>query len=49
MQKLKCCECYHEFYEDDLKRYEERHDLSSPPYEVWYGCPYCGCSYTSLS
>ncbi len=35
-----CLECIKTF--DEPKRFEERHGLDTPPYEVTYGCPYCG-------
>lgn len=37
-----CQDCEKKF--NYLKREEEKHGLSSPPYEVFYVCPYCGGS-----
>ena len=30
----------------DPKRWVEAHGLPEPPYEEWYGCPFCGGTYT---
>lgn len=38
-----CLDCNETF--STPKRYVETHGLDSPPYEVSYGCPYCGGSY----
>lgn len=29
----------------DTKHYVEKHNLDTPPYEEWNGCPMCGGSY----
>ncbi len=29
----------------DTKHYVENHNLDTPPYEEWNGCPMCGGSY----
>lgn len=29
------------------KKYIERHNLDTPPYEEYYGCPYCGENYVN--
>lgn len=38
-----CLECGGLF--EDPKKYQETHGLDSPPYETWFGCPYCGGEY----
>ena len=38
-----CLDCGCVF--DEPERYVDTHGLDSPPYEVWYGCPYCGGAY----
>ena len=38
-----CTECNSVFEEPEL--WEETHGLNTPPYEQWYGCPYCSGSY----
>ena len=35
-----CLECKG-LFEDPVK-YQDTHGLDSPPYETFYGCPYCG-------
>lgn len=39
-----CVECNRLF--EEPKRYVETHGLDTPPYEEWYGCPFCSGSYT---
>lgn len=39
-----CLEC-HEIFEEP-KQWVDRHGLDTPPYEVTYGCPYCGGTYS---
>lgn len=39
-----CIDCGETF--EDAKRYIEKHNLDSPPYEEYWGCPYCGGSFT---
>lgn len=38
-----CLDCLETF--EHPKQYIETHGLDSPPYEVLYGCPYCGGDY----
>lgn len=38
-----CTDCFAIF--DEPKKFEEQHGLDSPPYEITYGCPYCGGNY----
>lgn len=38
-----CLECGTIF--EEPKIFTETHGLDSPPYEKFYGCPRCGCSY----
>lgn len=38
-----CLDCNKLF--NTPRRIIEKHDLDSPPYEEWDGCPYCGGSY----
>ncbi len=42
-----CLDCRATF--DTPKRWVERHGLDGPPYEEWYGCPFCSgaCEHTS--
>lgn len=39
-----CLDCNKTF--SSPKRYVETHGLDTPPYEVFYGCPYCDGNYT---
>lgn len=41
-----CIECLETF--EHPREYIETHGLESPPYEVSYGCPYCGGNYTEV-
>ena len=38
-----CADCGEIF--DTPKIYIEKHGLEYPPYETWYGCPYCSGAY----
>lgn len=38
-----CCDCGETF--EEPREYVETHGLDGPPYERYYGCPYCGGSY----
>lgn len=38
-----CLDCDRTF--DEPRRYVETHGLNTPPYEVFYICPYCGGDY----
>lgn len=38
-----CTECEQEF--ETPKKYVETHGLPCPPYEEFYGCPFCGGIY----
>ena len=38
-----CCECDNEF--DEPRLFIETHGLDTPPYEKYYGCPYCSGDY----
>jgi hypothetical protein len=40
-----CLDCYKVFEEG--KYHTETHGLERPPYEHWYGCPYCGGGYAT--
>lgn len=40
---LVCLECHAIF--EEAEQWVERHGLDTPPYEVTYGCPYCGGAY----
>ena len=40
---LICLDCQRTFQEP--RRYTESHGLDSGPFEVTYGCPYCGGAY----
>lgn len=37
---FQCSECEREF--EEPKKYVEKHGLDTPPYEEYFGCPYCG-------
>lgn len=39
-----CLECGELF--EEPKHYVETHNLDTPPYEEWTGCPRCGGAYT---
>ena len=41
-----CINCNEIFSEP--RCYIETHNLEAPPYEVTYGCPYCGGNYTEV-
>lgn len=41
---LVCIECGRLF--EAPKHYVETHNLDTPPYEEWVGCPYCSGAYT---
>ena len=38
-----CFDCDRLF--EEPKKYTETHGFDCPPYETWYGCPYCGGPY----
>lgn len=40
-----CLECGGLF--EEPKKYIETHGLDTPPYEEWYGCPYCDGDYVT--
>ena len=39
-----CHDCGHMF--STPKQWIETHNLDAPPYEEWYGCPWCSGAYT---
>ncbi len=39
-----CLDCGCTF--EDTRHYVEKHNLDTPPYEEWDGCPSCGGAYT---
>ena len=41
-----CLECGKQF--SFPKHYIEKHGLDTPPYEEWYGCPYCAGAYREI-
>lgn len=44
----KCLECGHLFEEGEQAVWEERHGLSTPPYEKFEGCPLCHGAYEKI-
>lgn len=46
MDKLICIDCGEIFSKP--RHYTETHNLSTPPYEEWDGCPCCGGVYTKV-
>lgn len=42
-----CLDCESVF--EEPKYYTEKHDLDSPPYETWTGCPYCSGAYVKTT
>ena len=38
-----CLDCRETF--EEPKRYVETHNLDTPPYEIFYVCPYCNGNY----
>lgn len=41
-----CLECEKHFHSP--RHYIEKHGLDTPPYEEWYGCPYCSGAYQKI-
>lgn len=44
--RYQCLDCGRKFSEPE--KYQETHGLDSPPYEEWYGCPYCAGAYKEI-
>lgn len=45
--RYRCEDCGREF--DDPAKWVERHGLDTPPYEQFYGCPYCYGNYEEIN
>lgn len=41
-----CLECNKIF--EFPRHYVEQHGLNSPPYEEWFGCPFCAGTYKEI-